>query len=209
MTHDRTQTESTVDKDTKQIILEATVELIREEGFGCATLRKIASRANTNLALVNYYFGSKDQLLSDAMRMLISTFDEVFAALEDPAMGPKERLKHFFVALLGKVQQYPGLVRKMMDQTQHIIGSHTEYSRYWKVMRVQQMHAVLTEITGETEESRLSTMLVQLYGAAIFSLTLSSCPNTDEGEKLPLGFTLLSVTEQIDELIERYFYQYK
>lgn len=56
--------------DTKHDILKATVELIRDEGIECATLRRIATKADTNLALVNYHFGSKEKLITQAIRSL-------------------------------------------------------------------------------------------------------------------------------------------
>ncbi|KWX87909.1 hypothetical protein AMQ83_10155, partial [Paenibacillus riograndensis] len=61
------------DKDTKQAILKATVDLIREEGFSCTTMRIIAAKAETNVAVVNDHYGSKGELRADAVKMLLST----------------------------------------------------------------------------------------------------------------------------------------
>lgn len=88
------------DKDTKQLILDATVALIREDGFQCITLRSIAARAETNLALVNYHYGSKEKLFGDAVKQLVATFDDAFKALEDTSLPPKERMKLFLPVTL-------------------------------------------------------------------------------------------------------------
>lgn len=48
--------------DTKSRILDAAEELFAEEGFN-ASLRKITSRAQVNLASIHYHFGSKDELI--------------------------------------------------------------------------------------------------------------------------------------------------
>ena len=52
---------------TKQQILEAAFETLREEGFSAASSRAVARRGGFNQALVFYYFGSMDGLLLAAL----------------------------------------------------------------------------------------------------------------------------------------------
>ena len=52
---------------TRDQILEATLETLRDEGFAGATSRAIARRGDFNQALVFYYFGSLDGLLLAAL----------------------------------------------------------------------------------------------------------------------------------------------
>jgi AcrR family transcriptional regulator len=48
----------------KQIqIMEAAEELFAEKGFNGTSVREIAEKAHINLAMVSYYFGSKEKLL--------------------------------------------------------------------------------------------------------------------------------------------------
>lgn len=48
----------------KQIqIMEAAEELFAEKGFAGTSVRDIAETANVNLAMISYYFGSKDKLM--------------------------------------------------------------------------------------------------------------------------------------------------
>jgi AcrR family transcriptional regulator len=54
-------------KATAQALVDATVETLRERGFGATTSRAIAERAQVNQALVFYYFGSMDGLLLAAL----------------------------------------------------------------------------------------------------------------------------------------------
>lgn len=192
------------EKDTKQTILEATLDLIRSEGFHCATMRNIAAKAETNLALVNYHFGSKEKLLSDAVRMLLGTFDNAFTALEDDTLLPKERLKQFFLRYIEELKRYPGLARQMLDQRHHIMSSLDEYTRYCKMMRLEKILQAIQEITGEQDKNVLMTMYLQVYGAVVFPVIMvSSLPENQTGS-LPY-FNLPSIEEQIDGLFERYF----
>jgi AcrR family transcriptional regulator len=52
---------------TKEGLLRATQEAIRDKGMGGATAREIAGRASANLAAIPYHFGSKDDLVAEAL----------------------------------------------------------------------------------------------------------------------------------------------
>jgi len=49
--------------DTKTRILDAAEKLFAERGFSETSLRLITSKAEVNLASVNYHFGSKKELI--------------------------------------------------------------------------------------------------------------------------------------------------
>tara|TARA_R110002020_G_scaffold167959_7_gene356514 strand:+ start:148 stop:768 length:621 start_codon:yes stop_codon:yes gene_type:complete len=59
----------------KQIhILLVAEKLIAESGFDGASVRKIAKAAKVNVAMISYYFGSKEKLLSALMTYRTSDF---------------------------------------------------------------------------------------------------------------------------------------
>jgi AcrR family transcriptional regulator len=68
---------------TRDQILEATLETLKEEGFTGATSRAIARRGGFNQALVFYYFGSLDGLLLAALDLTserrLERYREAFA----------------------------------------------------------------------------------------------------------------------------------
>jgi len=53
---------------TKDRILHAAEELFAQQGFGATSLRQVTSRADVNIAAVNYHFGSKDNLVHELFR---------------------------------------------------------------------------------------------------------------------------------------------
>lgn len=57
-------------KNTKEIIIEATMELLREKGN--ATIKEISERAYVNVAAINYHFGSKDKLIQIIIENVIT-----------------------------------------------------------------------------------------------------------------------------------------
>lgn len=81
----------------KDIIL-AAIECIEEDGIHNVTVRKIAQKAGVNFAAINYYFGSKENLIEAVMD---STMEEGFVNnLNDYkelwVKDPKKALYSFF-----------------------------------------------------------------------------------------------------------------
>ena len=53
---------------TKDRILGAAEELFAQFGFAGTSLRQVTSRADVNIAAVNYHFGSKENLVNEVFR---------------------------------------------------------------------------------------------------------------------------------------------
>lgn len=62
--------------DTKERIIAAAIQVISREGLVDTSTRKIAAEARVNLAMLHYYFGSKDDLLIAVHEDVISTIRE-------------------------------------------------------------------------------------------------------------------------------------
>lgn len=54
--------------DTRRKLLEAATELFSEHGFRAVSVRQIAKAAGVNSALVNYHYGTKDDLFEEVIR---------------------------------------------------------------------------------------------------------------------------------------------
>jgi AcrR family transcriptional regulator len=73
--------------DTRSRLLDAVEALIADHGFKPLTHRTIASRAEAHVALLNYHFGSKEQLIEEALArragQLLAMQHEALAALRE------------------------------------------------------------------------------------------------------------------------------
>ena len=78
--------------ERRQELIEATLDCIAEFGLKGATVRQIALRAGVTAGLVRHYFDSKDQMVADAYRLVLSTFA---VKAVDVGGDPRERLRHF------------------------------------------------------------------------------------------------------------------
>ncbi len=62
---------------TKERILNSTEELVAESGFCELTMRQISHHAKTNLAAINYHFGSKQSLINHMLERRLDTLFEM------------------------------------------------------------------------------------------------------------------------------------
>src|SRR5690606_6143834 len=53
----------------KEYILEKAEALFSEKGFDATSIRDISKEAKINIAMVSYYFGSKDKLMYELFKM--------------------------------------------------------------------------------------------------------------------------------------------
>lgn len=79
----------TNNEQRRQQILDAAARVISDRGLGEARITDIASAASTSAGLILYYFGSKDQLLSEALasaedRFYLHIFRSI-STIEDPS----------------------------------------------------------------------------------------------------------------------------
>ena len=90
---------------TRGRLLAVAGEVFAEKGFRDATVAEICRRAGTNIAAVNYYFGNKENLYSEAWRHAFS--ESVQAHPPDGGVAadapPEERLRGQVEALLERI----------------------------------------------------------------------------------------------------------
>ncbi len=186
---------------TKEKILNTTLALIKNEGFESVTIRKIAVLSDTNIALVNYHFGSKEKLISETIKVLLISFKDTFSILDDTKLPAKERLKIFLLNYVIVIRQYPELVRKIIAMGTTVFTSQYEYGDFLKRLGFSKVKNILSEITNETDREILMMMTVQIFGSIFLPALMM--PILESGADIRIQ----PVEKQIDFLFERYFYK--
>jgi AcrR family transcriptional regulator len=122
---------------TRRRLLEATLDILRSYGVARATSRQIASAAGVNLQAITYHFGSKDNLVAQALVHAVRTWTEpARAALTGLADDPLGRLFDTVLALQQALEQarehFPAYIEALAtaarDETvrNQIVGLLTE-----------------------------------------------------------------------------------
>ncbi|HUI88988.1 MAG TPA: TetR/AcrR family transcriptional regulator [Anaerolineales bacterium] len=155
---------------TQQLILEAVVTCIEKHGIDKVTTRKIAQEAGTNIASINYYFRSKDALISAALAMTIKHMTEdILAVMEDAQQPFEEVLKSVFYYLLEGSLRYPGI------STAHLYKAITKRNydsisaaALIKIFEKLVERAIRSEPNRDPTETRL--LLSQILSSIMFTM---------------------------------------
>lgn len=71
--------------ESKERIIKTAVALFADQGYASTGLRELAEKAGVNLAMVNYFFGSKKNLL---LTILETFFSGYLRVVEEELVGP-------------------------------------------------------------------------------------------------------------------------
>ena len=78
---------------TEEKILDAASEVFTEKGFSGTRTRDIAEKAGINLALLNYYFRSKEKLFEQVMKIkVVLLFGKIFPILSNEKTSLEEKI---------------------------------------------------------------------------------------------------------------------
>ncbi|UOU99494.1 TetR family transcriptional regulator [Chryseobacterium daecheongense] len=110
----------------KQIhILDIAEELIAMKGYEGTSVRDICSKANINVAMISYYFGSKEKMMSYLYQYRVLKTRENFSEFADtikdgkPEMQMKEIIK-YIVSQLFKYNYFHGFVTQELRHTENL-----------------------------------------------------------------------------------------
>lgn len=127
---------------TRALILEATEQLMREQGYGSVSTRRVAARAGLKPSLVHYYFPTTDDLLLALSRRGAEESDRM---LEEALASdePLQKLWEFF-ADTGRT----ALALEFMALANHRESIRQHMAEHSETMRKRQVE-VLAKLLGE------------------------------------------------------------
>lgn len=157
----------------KQIhILDVAEKLIAKKGFEGTSVRDISSEAKINVAMISYYFGSKEKMMSYLYRYRVQKTRESFAEFAEiikegkPEMQMKELVK-YVVNQLFKYNYFHGFVTQELRHTEHLKDDLLEFYTTFttKIDEVIKKGVASGVFTNAPKPEDILTIIV---GAALF-----------------------------------------
>ena len=93
----------------EEIIIQCASKLFLEKGFDKITVRDIAREANVNVAMINYYFRSKDNLVALVIESMITKYYERLHPLLNSEMNLQKKIEVFVNQFIDMLAEEPGL----------------------------------------------------------------------------------------------------
>ncbi len=159
---------------TKDKILEATLEIISNEGFQNVTVRKIAVRAGVNVAAINYHFGSKDNVINEALEYLMVQARDIFKCLKNHRETPEQRLKNLIEKLARNFSKYPDQIKYLIYQSIYEQANPNKFQEYLKTEGIDLIKTTIQQIRPAEDDAALKMRILQLFSCLAFPVLLGN-----------------------------------
>ncbi|ESU18434.1 hypothetical protein FCR2A7T_29580 [Flavobacterium cauense R2A-7] len=118
-----------VSQEKKEIIKQTAFNLFSKNGFEATSVREIAKQANVNLAMISYYFNSKEQLLEDIIEEKLNDI-KIYDTEITNSKNVEESLAQIIEILLKKIlknQAFFNLLHSELSLKQRVVSSDVYY----------------------------------------------------------------------------------
>ena len=192
-------------------ILESACEVFAEKGYKEASISDICKQAGTNRASINYYFRSKENLFVEVYKYAWGVMGENRNDKEDEnhIVSPEERLRNYiggfirsifdegqtgwFMRIMFHEVVSPNLV--FVDVIAKILGDERQY-----------LDGLISEITGETDVSKLHLMNMSVMSNCLFFNMTRNVRKYKKDVNVPaLKRPDFRPEEQIDQIIDHVY----
>ncbi|WP_374444159.1 TetR/AcrR family transcriptional regulator [Epilithonimonas sp.] len=157
----------------KQIkILDVAEELIAKKGYEGTSVRDICSRANINVAMISYYFGSKEKMMSYLYQYRVQRTKESFSEFAQtikegkPEMQIKE-IVNYVVSMLFRFSYFHGFVTQEMRSLDNVKDDLLEFYQTC-VSRIDEIvkRGIVSGVFHNAPKSE--DILTMIIGSALF-----------------------------------------
>lgn len=159
----------------KQIhILDIAEELIAKKGFEGTSVRDISAMANINVAMISYYFGSKDKMMVSLYQYRVQKTRETFAeftqTIKDgkPEMQLKEII-NFVIKQLLKYNYFHGFVTQELRHNDKVKDTLLEfYQTFVKVLEGVIQKGIVSGVFKRAAKSE--DIVSTIIGTVLFTI---------------------------------------
>lgn len=135
---------STRRKNAEEKIKAAARKLFTKKGYAATKTRDIAAEAGINLALLNYYFHSKDELFNVIMLENYSRFLQGMSSiLNDEKTTLDEKVENLVAAEIDMLTQQPDLPIFMFNQ---ISTNTNEFIKHFQIDKLFKNSVIMKQI---------------------------------------------------------------
>jgi len=171
--------------DPKKRIMDAAIRLFAARGYAATGMRELASAAQVNLAMINYYYGSKRKILEMILDEFFTRHTAIIAENLTADIGPEEKLSRTIGAELAFFRENPDLVLVALTEfpvdEPEIVEYKADYVRRVMALMVENALPLLEETTG-------MRLRPEILGPALIGMISSHFVFRPVVEKLIGGF---------------------
>ena len=152
-------------EDSKSKILNASAKLFVKNGYDGTSVRQIAKEAGVNIAMISYYFKSKEGVLVDLINDTSNKMDEKTSRIKDLDLEPRERISLLFRTYVDHFVDY--------DLVSYVFGTELSLNRNKNIVNLilsiiskshQYMHQCIKDCKPDMDDTLCKVMPVMILG---------------------------------------------
>jgi AcrR family transcriptional regulator len=182
--------------DTKTALLDAAKHLVGERGYAGTSVRELATAAGTNIAAVNYHFGSREKLLNQAvLEHFLEWSDRVTEVDVDPDAEPLAQLAARARPMIDDLPAaQPAFIvfLEALLQARRSPELHRQISEHYSEQRRRAMQSIAANESGRELPPRFQEVLASYILAVVDGLQLQALLDP---EAIPTGEELAVLYE--------------
>lgn len=146
--------------DTRQRIVEAAVILFARKGFAATGLRELAREADVNLAMINYFFGSKKGLLKEILNTFFSGYWSLAQHHLTGPEQPEEKIRRFVRHVTEYFDANRDCLIIVLTELPHDDSDIMEYKATWVRKMMTIIRDEICEPLNETRGIGISPVVI-------------------------------------------------
>jgi AcrR family transcriptional regulator len=152
--------------DTKSRIMATAIDIMGRNANIDVTIREIARQANVNIASINYYFGSKEQLFIEVENTLVGGIDDIYGLLSDNSNSMRVNLINWADDLMQYLLEYPGIIFLWASR---VIKDKTDNQDIIKLIAYSEanLNEIVKQLTGTDNADEIEFKVIQLISSII------------------------------------------
>ena len=156
-------------------IIEKAEELFATQGYEGTTVRDIADAAGVDLAMISYYFGSKEKLLEALfMERMNATRHRIEAVVNNQSLTPFQKIETLIDEYITRVEEKEAFYKIMLSE--QVINKNTVVMKLLKELKLTYAR-LISSVIEEGQKQKvfrkdvdIVLMLTTMTGTVMFML---------------------------------------
>ncbi len=151
---------------TEEKILEAASKIFTEKGFSGTRTRDIAEEAGINLALLNYYYRSKEKLFEQVMKVkIVLLFGKILPIITNEKTTLEEKIDLATEKYLNILSKNPNLPLFVISEIQK---KNSDLTAVIPIKKVFQNSSIMRQIKEKQPHFNSLHFLITFLGLTVF-----------------------------------------
>jgi AcrR family transcriptional regulator len=183
-------------EQTYRRILDATLQVIADEGVRAVTHRRVAKRAGASPGLISYYFSTTEELiagvLADVAAQETASFDRLRAQVEAVRPDRSAMVELFVEEIMRRAGDQKVLTTAMLALTLELAGQRVDRQEFeqWETSEFALCEAVVRALGGQPDMD-LDVFVSSVIDGLYMSAVISSSPQQTLERAVRAGLTAL------------------